>query len=146
ASGVKCHQSCIDAYNELKLRKNHRYILFHIRNNEEIQVLRKADRNATYEDFYQDLITAMDEGEGRYAVYDYEVPGKLPTLIFISWYVQVTHTDPFGRNPSPLSIKTKLIYAASKDAIRLKLIGIKHEVEANDIDEIAEEELRKKVE
>ncbi|TGZ73254.1 hypothetical protein CRM22_001624 [Opisthorchis felineus] len=129
ASGVKCHQSCIDAYNELKLRKNHRYILFHIRNNEEIQVLRKADRNATYEDFYQDLITAMDEGEGRYAVYDYEVPGKLPTLIFISW------------NPSPLSIKTKLIYAASKDAIRLKLIGIKHEVEANDIDEIAEEEL-----
>ena len=50
------------------------------------------------------------------------------------------------RNPSPLSIKTKLIYAASKDALRLKLIGIKHEVEANDIDEIAEEELRKKVE
>ncbi|VDP72850.1 unnamed protein product [Echinostoma caproni] len=76
----------------------------------------------------------MDHGEGRYAVYDYECPGKLPTLIFVSW------------NPSSLTTKTKMVYAASKDAIRLKLIGIKHEVEANDLDEIAEEEMRKKVE
>lgn len=45
-----------------------------------------------------------------------------------------------------MTTKTKMVYAASKDAIRLKLIGIKHEIEANDLDEIAEEELRKKVE
>ncbi|CAH8508208.1 unnamed protein product [Dicrocoelium dendriticum] len=133
ASGVKCHQSCIDAYNELKLRKQHRYILFHIKDNKEIHVLTQADRGATYDDFLGELIAAMEKGEGRYAVYDYECPGKLPTLVFISW------------NPSALNIRTKMIYAASKDAIRLKLIGIKHEVEANDLDEITEEELRQKI-
>ncbi|KAA0188037.1 Actin depolymerizing factor, partial [Fasciolopsis buskii] len=134
ASGVKCNQACIDAYNALKLRKTCRYILFHIHNNEEIRVLREAERSATYENFLDDLLKAMDKGEGRYAVYDYECPGKLPTLIFVLW------------NPSSLTTKTKMVYAASKDAIRLKLIGIKHEIEANDLDEIAEEELRKKVE
>ncbi|CAL8088911.1 unnamed protein product [Calicophoron daubneyi] len=134
ASGVSCHQGCIDAYNELKLRKNCRYILFHIKDNREIQVLKKADRSATYDDFVRELVEAMDEGEGRYAVYDYECPGKLPTLVFVSW------------NPSPLSIKKKMIYAASKDALRLKLIGIKHELEANDLDEVQEEEMRRRIE
>ncbi|KAF7232056.1 hypothetical protein EG68_11616 [Paragonimus skrjabini miyazakii] len=134
ASGVKCNQACIDAFNDLKLRKTYRYILFHIYNNEEIQILRKADRSATYDDFKQDLLDAMDEGEGRYAVFDYECPTKMPTLIFVSW------------TPSVLNIRKKLIYAASKDAIQKKLIGIKHAVEANDLDEIEEEEIRKKFE
>ncbi|KAA3679825.1 cofilin, partial [Paragonimus westermani] len=101
---------------------------------------------ATYDDFKQDLLDAMDEGEGRYAVFDYECPMKMPTLIFVSWYANRKSKWHLFRTPSVLNIRKKLIYAASKDAIQKKLIGIKHAVEANDLDEIEEEEIRKKFE
>ncbi|KAA3670020.1 uncharacterized protein DEA37_0014591, partial [Paragonimus westermani] len=37
-----------------------------------------------------------------------------------------------------------MIYAASKDAIKGKLIGLKNSLEAHDLEDISEEELRKK--
>nr|CAH8823961.1 unnamed protein product [Trichobilharzia regenti] len=132
STGVKCHRSCIEAFEDLKRNKNHRYILFHIENKQEIKVLHQANRSATYEDFKNDLVTAMNEGQGRYAVYDYECEGKLPTLVFILWV------------PSSLDVKMRMIYAASKDALKTSLIGIKRELEANDLEEIEEEEVRKK--
>ncbi|CAH8432204.1 unnamed protein product [Schistosoma turkestanicum] len=132
STGVKCHRSCIEAFEDLKRNKNHRYILFHIYNNQEIRVLHQAQRNATYDEFKDQLVSAMNEGEARYAVYDYETEGKLPTLVFILWV------------PSTLDVRMRMIYAASKDALKASLIGIKREVEANDLDEISEEEVRKK--
>ncbi|CAH8441093.1 unnamed protein product [Schistosoma guineensis] len=142
STGVKCHRSCIEAFECLKRYKKHRYILFHIEDDKEIKVLCQADRSnhqlisllvaETYHNFKDSLLKKMDEGEGCYAVYDYEAEGKLPTLIFVSWV------------PSTLDVKKRMIYAASKSVLKSSLIGIKHEVEANDVDEIEEEELRKK--
>ncbi|CAH8441879.1 Cofilin-2, variant 2 [Schistosoma haematobium] len=132
STGVKCHRSCIEAFECLKRYKKHRYILFHIEDDKEIKVLCQADRTETYHNFKDSLLKKMDEGEGCYAVYDYEAEGKLPTLIFVSWV------------PSTLDVKKRMIYAASKSVLKSSLIGIKHEVEANDVDEIEEEELRKK--
>ncbi|TNN12823.1 Cofilin/actin-depolymerizing factor [Schistosoma japonicum] len=133
STGIKCDKSCYEAFEELRLLKKHRYILFHIYNNQEIKVLHRAAREANYDDFMQDLITAMNAGEGRYAVYDFELEGKVPTMVFILWV------------PSSLDVKVRMIYAASKSALKAKLVGVKHEVEANDLEEIAEEELFKKV-
>ncbi|KAF5397850.1 hypothetical protein P879_07419 [Paragonimus westermani] len=132
ASGIKCSEACIEAYNDLKFRKTHRYILFHIPDNKEIRVCYKAQRSATYEDFVRDLVAARTNKEGRYAVYDYETDGKLPSLLFIVW------------TPADLDIRSKMIYAASKDAIKGKLIGLKNSLEAHDLEDISEEELRKK--
>ncbi|KAH8855283.1 Cofilin-1 [Schistosoma japonicum] len=81
----------------------------------------------------QDLITAMNAGEGRYAVYDYELKEKVNSIVFILWV------------PSSLDVKVRMIYAASKSALKAKLVGVKYEVEANDLEEITEEELFKKV-
>ncbi|CAH8430176.1 unnamed protein product [Heterobilharzia americana] len=132
STGVKCHRSCIEAFEDLKRNKKHRYILYHICDKQEIRVLHQAKRDATFAQFKEDLIKAMNDGEGRYAVYDYESEGKLPTLVFILWV------------PSSLDVKVRMIYAASKEAIKASLIGIKREVEANDLDEITEDEVRKK--
>ncbi|CAH8834719.1 unnamed protein product [Trichobilharzia szidati] len=132
ASGIKCHPSCVVAFNDLKMNKRHRYILFHIHEKEEIRILRQADRDATYSDFLNDLIEAMKSGEGRYAVYDYEYPNKGTALFFIVW------------TPTSSNIKTKMIYAASRDAIKSQLQGIKHCLEAHDLDDICEEQLSRK--
>ncbi|TGZ73252.1 hypothetical protein CRM22_001623 [Opisthorchis felineus] len=132
ASGIKCSESCIDAYNDLKFRKDCRYILFHIFDDKEIRVCHKAERSATYDDFIRDLIAARAKGEARYAVFDYEAPGKLPSLIFITW------------TPSDLDIRAKMIYAASKDAIKGKLVGLKNYLDAHDLEDLREEELCKR--
>ncbi|CAH8480324.1 unnamed protein product [Schistosoma bovis] len=92
STGVKCHRSCIEAFECLKRYKKHRYILFHIEDDKEIKVLCQADRTETYHNFKDSLLKKMDEGEGCYAVYDYEAEGKLPTLIFVSWYVCLCHS------------------------------------------------------
>ncbi|CAH8441917.1 unnamed protein product [Schistosoma haematobium] len=102
STGVKCHRSCIEAFECLKRYKKHRYILFHIEDDKEIKVLCQADRSnhqlisllvaETYHNFKDSLLKKMDEGEGCYAVYDYEAEGKLPTLIFVSWYVCLRHS------------------------------------------------------
>ncbi|KAH8855282.1 Cofilin [Schistosoma japonicum] len=133
STGIKCDKSCYEAYEDLKLLKKYRYILFHIYNNQEIKVLHRAAREANYDDFMQDLITAMNAGEGRYAVYDYELKEKVNSIVFILWV------------PSSLDVKVRMIYAASKSALKAKLVGVKYEVEANDLEEITEEELFKKV-
>nr|CAX75994.1 putative Cofilin-1 [Schistosoma japonicum] len=102
STGIKCDKSCYEAYEDLKLLKKYRYILFHIYNNQEIKVLHRAAREANYDDFMQDLITAMNAGEGRYAVYDYELKEKVNSIVFILWV------------PSSLDVKVRMIYAASK--------------------------------
>ncbi|CAH8444971.1 unnamed protein product [Heterobilharzia americana] len=111
------------------MNKKHRYILFHIHKKEEIRILRQAKRDATYDDFKKDLTEAMQIGDGRYAVYDYEYPNKVAALFFVVW------------TPTNLNIKTKMIYAASRDAIKSQLQGIKHCLEAHDLEDISEERM-----
>ncbi|CAH8442338.1 unnamed protein product [Schistosoma rodhaini] len=132
STGVKCHRSCIEAFEDLKLNKKHRYIIFHIEDDKEIKVLCRADRTETYHSFKDILLKMMDEGKGCYAVYDYEVEGKVPSLIFVSWV------------PSTLDVRKRMIYAASKCVLKASLVGVRREVEANDVDEIEEEEMRKR--
>ncbi|CAH8436166.1 unnamed protein product [Schistosoma turkestanicum] len=131
-SGIKCHSSCVLAYNDLKMNKKCRYLLFHIDNMEEIRLMKSAERDATLEDLRNDFKDAMNKNEGRYAVYDYEYPNKVSALVFVIW------------TPTTLSIKTNLIYAASMDAIKSQFQGIKHTLQAHDLDDISEENFKAK--
>ncbi|TPP66837.1 putative Cofilin actophorin [Fasciola gigantica] len=132
ASGIKCSDTCVDAFNDMKFRKTHRYILYEICDDKEIRVSYRAKRSATFGDFIQDLVSARKEKKALYAVYDYESPGKMPYLVFIVW------------TPTDIEIRKKMIYAASTDAIKRKLIGLKTTIQAHDLDDITEEEILKK--
>ncbi|THD28621.1 putative Cofilin actophorin [Fasciola hepatica] len=123
ASGIKCSDTCVDAFNDMKFRKTHRYILYEICDDKEIRVSYRAKRN---------LVSARKEKKALYAVYDYESPGKMPYLVFIVW------------TPTDIEIRKKMIYAASTDAIKRKLIGLKTTIQAHDLDDITEEEILKK--
>ncbi|KAA0198547.1 putative Cofilin actophorin [Fasciolopsis buskii] len=107
----------------MKFRKTHRYILYEIFDDKEIRVSYRAKRN---------LVSARTKRRALYAVYDYESPGRMPYLVFIVW------------TPTDIDIRTKMIYAASTDAIKRKLIGLKTTIQAHELDDITEEELRKK--
>ncbi|CAI2722962.1 unnamed protein product [Schistosoma spindalis] len=126
-SGIKCHSSCLVAFNDLKMNKRHRYVLFHIDEGGEVRILKEAKREATYQNFREDMIQAMELKEGRYVVYDYEYPNKSADLFFIMW------------TPKNLSTKKNMVYAASKYAVKSQFQGIKHILEAHDLEDISEE-------
>ncbi|CAH8438616.1 unnamed protein product [Schistosoma guineensis] len=126
-SGVKCHSSCLVAYNDLKMHKKHRYVLLHIDEGGEVRILKEAERAATYEDFRNDMINAMTLGDGRYVVYDYEYPNKTTDLFFIMW------------TPRNLSLLKNMVYASTMCSVKSQFQGIKHTLEAHDLEDISEE-------
>ncbi|XP_040184835.1 cofilin-1 [Rana temporaria] len=78
-------------------------------------------------DPYKCFVEMLPPDDCRYALYDccYETKeSKKEELIFIFWA------------PDSAPLKSKMIYASSKDAIKKKLTGIKHEYQVNCLAEI----------
>ncbi|KAJ3131525.1 cofilin [Physocladia obscura] len=119
-------------YEELKLRRKYAYIVYKIEGDsiviEKSLTSDEAARlgsEATYESF----IALMPESEGRYGVYDFEYDsgsdGIRNKLIFFLWA------------PDTAKIKSRMIYASSKQAIRQRLDGISTEIQCTDQSELA---------
>jgi cofilin len=75
-------------YQELKLKKKYKYIIFGLSpDNTEIVKLKTAATSADYEDFVEEL----PENECRWAVFDLEFRNEEGSLrnkiVFIHWYV-----------------------------------------------------------
>ena len=86
ASGVGVNPECLQAYQELKLGKKTKYMIFTLsKDNTEIIVEKKSPPTSTYDDFLADL----PEGECRWAVYDFDFEkedgGKRSKITFYSW-------------------------------------------------------------
>ncbi|EGS23898.1 uncharacterized protein CTHT_0006070 [Thermochaetoides thermophila DSM 1495] len=145
-SGATVNAECITAYNELKLNKKYKYVIFKLTDdNKEIVVESTSEDGPEYEDFRKKLINATTKsktgaiGKGpRYAVYDvqYELAsgeGTRNKITFLSW------------SPDDAGIMAKMVYASSKDALKRALPGLAAEVQANDPDDIEYESLLKTV-
>jgi cofilin len=124
ASGIKVADACVEKFQELKLGKNHRYVLFCINaDNTEIIVEKTAPKTATYQEFVQNL----PKDDTRYAVFDFEYQqegGLRNKILFVVWA------------PDSAKLKRKMLVASSKDAFRKKLVGIGTEIQATDLSEI----------
>jgi cofilin len=145
-SGATVNQECVTAYNDLKLNKKYKYIIFKLSDdNKEIVVESTSEDGPEYEDFRNKLISAevktktgaVSKGP-RYAVYDiqYELAsgeGIRNKITFIAW------------SPDDAGIKPKMVYASSKDALKRALTGLAHELQANDTDDIEWDTLVKTV-
>lgn len=86
ASGVAVNPDCLSAYQELKLGKKAKYIIFTLSKDlTEIIVEKKANPSATYDEFVADL----PEAECRWAVYDFDFEkddgGKRSKITFYCW-------------------------------------------------------------
>lgn len=133
ASGVSIQDRVVSEFNNIKLKHMYRFIQLKITDNlKEIEV-EKTVESCSYEEF----IGQLPQDDCRYIVYDFQFnvgdAGQREQLIFIVWC------------PDTSNIKKKMLYAASKDALRKKLVGINHEVQATESAELDEKEIQEKL-
>lgn len=118
----------------MKLGHSHRFIIFALNDAKTEIVVSKASNESNYEDFVNEL----PENDCRYAVYDFEYEtasgeGKRSKIVFYIW------------SPDTAPVKSKMIYASSKDALRRALNGVSTEVQGTDFSEVAFETVLEKV-
>lgn len=85
SSGVGVNPKCLEAYQQLKLGKKIKYIIFTLSPDNTEIVVAKESESRDYDDFLADL----PEAEPRWAVYDFEYEkegaGKRNKITFFSW-------------------------------------------------------------
>jgi len=133
-SGVALGADCISTYETLKLGRGDKlkYIVFKLSDDKKQIVVAKTSKDADYDNFIADL----PENECRYAVYDFDYDteeGKRSKICFYTW------------SPDTAPVRSKMVYASSKDALRRALTGIAAEIQGTDFSEVAQETVLEKV-
>ncbi|KAF1346612.1 cofilin [Delphinella strobiligena] len=134
-SGVSVSPECISAFNDLKLGKSTKWIIYKISDDWKEIVVEETSSVDDYSAFREKLLSAKSkdrkgkEGQGgRYAVYDVEYEtegeGKRSKITFISWV------------PDDAPQYPRMMYSSSKEAIKRALNGLASDIQANDPDDI----------
>ncbi|MEU8851964.1 actin depolymerization factor/cofilin-like domain-containing protein [Streptomyces sp. NPDC048564] len=127
ASGVMVNDVCLQEFQALKLKKQHKYVIFNLSGDNTEIIVEKVSSSTDYDDFIADL----PESECRWAAYDFEFEqeggGKRSKLTLVSWA------------PETARIKQKMAFASSKDALRRALVGIAIEIQGTEYSEVAYE-------
>jgi len=144
-SGVQVSPDCVTKFNELKLSKKLKFIIYKLSDDYKEIVVEEESENPDWDYFREKLINAQSKsktgkvGKGpRYAIYDfgYELSsgeGSRSKITFIAW------------SPDDAGIQPKMVYASSKDALKRSLNGIATEFQANDEEDIEYGSVLKKV-
>eukprot|EP00752_Nemacystus_decipiens_P017526 g15707.t1 len=126
-SGVTVNDDAVEMFNAFKLHRaphDNRYFVYKIENDSEIVVDTFGDKSKTYDDF----VACLPPTECRYGVFDLDFTTRdgreANKLVFISW------------SPDTAKIKNKMVYAASKEAIKSALMGIGIHLQATDQGEL----------
>ena len=126
ATGIKINDQCIQEFNNLKLSKSAKFLLFAM--NEaatEVVLTTVGPKDASFDDF----IAALPKEDCVYAVIDFNFSHEgrdINKIIFVNWA------------PETARVKRKMIYAGTKAVLKDKLVGISFEVQATDYSEVSE--------
>ena len=135
-SGVSVAPECISAFNELKLNKKIKYIIYKISDDWKEIVVEETSTDGDWSSFREKLINAKSKDRkgkegigGRYAVFDvsYDLEsgeGTRSKITFISWC------------PDDAPQYPRMMYSSSKEAIKRALNGLAADIQANDADDI----------
>ncbi|KMT16622.1 hypothetical protein BVRB_3g049080 [Beta vulgaris subsp. vulgaris] len=132
-SGIGVAEQCKTIFTELQRKKVHRYVVFKIdEKKKEVSVEKTGGPAESYDDF----LASLPESDCRYAVYDYDFVNaencQKSKIFFIAW------------SPSVSRIRSKMLYATSKDSFRRELEGIHYEIQATDPTEVDLEALQER--
>ncbi|KAI9095928.1 hypothetical protein DFS34DRAFT_594941 [Phlyctochytrium arcticum] len=145
SSGVGVQDSAVEAFQDLKLKKKYRFILYKINDTNTEIAVEKTVENADYEAF----VTSLPADQCRYCVYDFQYDtsgeGIRNKILFYVWNKGESAKFTYRRSPDTSKIKQKMLYAASKDALRKKLDGIYTEIQCTDLSEVSYETVLDKV-
>ena len=133
SSGVAVSEDVLAKFQELKLGHSLRFATFRL-SDDHSQVI--VDKTAPPSANYNDFVKGLPANDCRYAVYDFEYEaegGQRNKILFVVWA------------PDAAKIKSKMLYASSKDAVRKKLVGVGVEIQATDLAEIDRDTVLEKV-
>ena len=90
------------------------------------------------EQSYDAFLEKLPENDCKYAVYDFEYEigggeGKRSKIVFYTW------------SPDTAPIRSKMVYASSKDALRRALNGVSTDIQGTDFSEVAYESVLERV-
>ncbi|KAL4352158.1 hypothetical protein GQ457_06G032110 [Hibiscus cannabinus] len=125
SSGMYVKDECVLKFLELKAKRNYRFIVFKIDDQTQQVVVEKlGGPQETYEDF----TNSLPPKECRYAVFDYDfiTPENCQKskIFFVAWA------------PDGARVRSKMLYASSKDKFKRQLDGIQSELQATDPSEM----------
>ncbi|XP_074560981.1 actin-depolymerizing factor 1-like isoform X3 [Curcuma longa] len=126
ASGMAVHDDCKLKFQELKAKRTFRFIIFTIDEKiQQVTVEKLGQPDASYEDF----TSSLPANECRYAVFDFDFTTdencQKSKIFFISWA------------PDTSRVRSKMLYASSKDRFKRELDGIQVELQATDPSEMS---------
>ncbi|XP_073264467.1 actin-depolymerizing factor 1-like [Populus alba] len=125
ASGMAVNDGCKLRFLELKAKRSHRFIVFKIEEKtQQVVVETLGEPQQSYDDF----TASLPIDECRYAVYDFDFTtdeNVQKSKIF------------FRSSPDASKIRSKMLYASSKDRFRRELDGVQVELQATDPSEIS---------
>lgn len=115
----------MQAFNDLKLGKKFKFIIFTLNDKKTEIVVEETSTDQDYDNFLEKL----PENECKYAIYDFEYEisgneGKRSKIVFFTW------------SPDTAPVKSKMVYASSKDALRKSLTGISADIQGTDSSEV----------
>ncbi|XP_031100451.1 actin-depolymerizing factor 2-like [Ipomoea triloba] len=126
ASGMAVHDDCKLKFLELKTKRAYRFIVFKIEEKQKQVIVEKLGEPALN---YEDFTACMPANECRYAIYDFDflTEESVPKsrIFFIAW------------SPDTSKVRSKMIYASSKDRFKRELDGIQVELQATDPTEMS---------
>nr|GMC80242.1 actin-depolymerizing factor 7-like isoform X3 [Ipomoea batatas] len=126
ASGVGVVDECKLKFMELKAKRCFRYIVFKI---DEVSQVVVVEKMGSHEENHVDFTNSLPADECRYAVFDYDFTTdencQRSKIFFIAW------------SPETAKIRSKMVYASSKDRFRRELDGVQVELQATDASEMS---------
>ncbi|XP_074583621.1 actin-depolymerizing factor 5-like [Curcuma longa] len=119
--GMRVKQECLSSFMEMKWKKVSRYVVYKI--DEQAREVR-VDKVGGAGEGYDGLAAALPADDCRYAVFDFDFVSRdncqKSKIFFITW------------SPTASRIRSKILYATSKQGLRRLLEGIHYEVQATD--------------
>ncbi|KAK4435310.1 Serine racemase [Sesamum alatum] len=126
ASGMSVHDECKLRFLELKAKRNYRFIIFKIEEKIQQVVVEKLGQP---DESYEDLASSLPDDECRYAIYDFDFTTdencQKSKIYFIAW------------SPDTSKVRSKMVYASSKDRFKRELDGFQVELQATDPSEMS---------
>ncbi|XP_077216210.1 actin-depolymerizing factor 1 [Tasmannia lanceolata] len=126
ASGMAVNDDCKLKFLELKAKRTYRFITYKIDEKLKQVIVEKLGEPAQS---YDDFVASLPENECRYAIYDFDFVTaencQKSKIFFIAW------------SPDVARVRSKMLYASSKDRFKRELDGIQVELQATDPTEMS---------
>lgn len=120
-SGMAVNDDCKLKFLELKAKRTHRFIIYKIEEKQKEVVVEKLGEPTLG---YDDFVANLPQDECRYAIFDFDFVTpencQKSKIFFIAW------------SPDTSRVRSKMLYASTKERFKRELDGIQVELQATD--------------